>query len=290
MTILSICCPVFNGGRFFEKNLKHLIRNLKYFKYDYEILISNNNSNDNTHEIICKIVKKYKNINIKYFQQNSNIGLYPNANFLINKAQGKFVTIHCHDDKILNKFYEEATDYLLENSKCALVYCNSQFVDLKKNFFHRKETGGNMGTGKNQLIRFINTVKCLETAPVLGVIRRSILKKTSLFKNFVGADHVLLNKISMFGYFHNTKKFDLLRYESNEKYILNEHVSKVGQNKFFIMTNLIKENIKIIFFCKNVNFYKKIKIIFLVIHIQKKLFLNDIKFILKIFKVKWKFL
>ena len=134
MTILSICFPVFNGGKLFEKNFKHLIKNLKDFKYDFEILISNNNSEDNTHKISCKIVKEYRNINIKYYKQNYNIGIYPNCNFLINKAKGKFVKIHCHDDMVLNNFIHEATDYLLENSKCALVYCNSQFIDLKKNF------------------------------------------------------------------------------------------------------------------------------------------------------------
>ncbi|HTG44002.1 MAG TPA: glycosyltransferase, partial [Verrucomicrobiae bacterium] len=61
---------------------------------NFEILIGDDASTDNTAELIAKI----NHPQIRYFQHAKNLGIYPNWNFLIQQSHGALVCIfHDHD-------------------------------------------------------------------------------------------------------------------------------------------------------------------------------------------------
>ena len=74
---LSILIPCRNEENSIEKTVKVLQSKINRFIKDYEIIIINDNSNDNTYKIITKIKSKIKKINIK---NNKNIDLISEMN------------------------------------------------------------------------------------------------------------------------------------------------------------------------------------------------------------------
>jgi len=68
MIKLSIIIPVYNSSKILEKLINEINSNLnEKFKNDYEIILVNDFSNDNSWEIIKKISKKFN------FIRSSNI-------------------------------------------------------------------------------------------------------------------------------------------------------------------------------------------------------------------------
>lgn len=92
----SIVIPTFNRADDLRFALYCILdQNFK----DFEVIISDNCSTDNTKEI----VSLYKDKRIKYFRNKENIGVLPNIQNAIEKAKGKYVFLHSDDDFILYK-------------------------------------------------------------------------------------------------------------------------------------------------------------------------------------------
>lgn len=75
---------------------------------DYEIVISDDGSKDNSEAII----KSFDNPNIRYFKQEKNLKEYANRNFLVENAKGKYVTFIDAEDIIYPHALETYAYYL----------------------------------------------------------------------------------------------------------------------------------------------------------------------------------
>jgi len=93
---LSIGLPVYNGEKFIRKCLDSLLA--QTFK-NFEIIISDNASTDDTQKICQEYLKKDERI--RYIQQEKNIGLLPNFNFVLKQAKNEFFMWIGVDDFIL---------------------------------------------------------------------------------------------------------------------------------------------------------------------------------------------
>src|SRR3989344_6660086 len=91
--LISIGLPVFNGEKFIEQSLKSLIAQTYI---NFEIIISDNNSSDNTFKICEKYAKKDNRI--KLIRQSKNIGGIQNFNFVLRFSKGKYFTWQGGDD------------------------------------------------------------------------------------------------------------------------------------------------------------------------------------------------
>ena len=90
---VTIGMPVYNGEKTIEKAINSLLA--QTFK-DFNLIISDNASNDET-ENICRRLSQ-KDARINYVRQTENIGLYKNENFLLGKATGEYFMFSCDDD------------------------------------------------------------------------------------------------------------------------------------------------------------------------------------------------
>lgn len=90
---VSIGLPVYNGGKYLAIALDSLLRQTYS---DFELIISDNASDDNT-ELICR---KYmeKDERIKYIRQVKNTGCYRNTQVVLDMAQGEYFMWASHDD------------------------------------------------------------------------------------------------------------------------------------------------------------------------------------------------
>jgi len=105
MPFFSIVIPTYNRASDLQFTLYCIFQ--QSFK-DFEIVISDNCSTDNTESIINKL----KNKKIRYFRNKKNIGMIPNQKKSIEYAKGEYVFLHGDDDFLLysdslQKIYEE---------------------------------------------------------------------------------------------------------------------------------------------------------------------------------------
>ena len=88
MPKLTIAIPNYNGG----ENLKRSIEScqaIQMSENDYEILIVDNKSTDNSIDIVNEMKKKFTNLRL--IQNEKNLGRIQNWNISIEKAQGKYL-------------------------------------------------------------------------------------------------------------------------------------------------------------------------------------------------------
>ena len=129
---ISVCLPLFNMEKYIKQALFSIIN--QSFN-NYEIIIINDNSNDNSENIINEMIKINNRINI--YKHNKNLGVYSSRVDAIKKANGEFILLMDPDDMILNPdLFEELYKYNLKYNLDIiefLVY--HQQEDNKKIFF-----------------------------------------------------------------------------------------------------------------------------------------------------------
>ena len=116
MINVSIIIPVFNG----EKYLKKCLDSVKSQIYnDFEVIIINDGSTDNTSKIIETYLtdKRFKVIN----QDNRGIGF--SRNIGIKKAKGEYIVFLDSDDYIEFNFLEKMV-YKIKTDNLDMVVCD----------------------------------------------------------------------------------------------------------------------------------------------------------------------
>ena len=89
--IVSVLICTYNAEQFIEGTLESI---LAQTEKNIEVLILDNNSTDKT----TKIIETIKDPRIQVFASKKNLGPYGGLNFLLPKAQGKYIAIQDHDD------------------------------------------------------------------------------------------------------------------------------------------------------------------------------------------------
>ena len=130
--LLTIGLPVFNGDQFLEKRIQNI---LSQTFQDYELIISDNNSTDNTSKI-CADFKK-KDERIQYFRQEKNIGGILNYEFVLNKAETKYFVFATADDLWSETFLSKNIMILNDDSSIVgsigeIKWVGHNMTDIKK--------------------------------------------------------------------------------------------------------------------------------------------------------------
>ena len=109
MIKISVIVPVYNQEKFLGRCIRSLLSQ-KYNKNNYEIIIVNDGSTDNT----PKVINKYAN-QLEILNNKDNLGLPQSLNIGINYASGSFIIRVDSDDYVNNKFLLYLSDFLIEN-------------------------------------------------------------------------------------------------------------------------------------------------------------------------------
>lgn len=122
--MVSILIPVYNREKFIEETVQSAT-NQTY--QNIEIIIVDNNSTDDTWNILKKLSKKDKRI--KIFQNETNIGPVRNWKRCIEEASGEYGKILWSDDLIAAEFLEKTVPFL-ENEDVGFVFTGTEiFID-----------------------------------------------------------------------------------------------------------------------------------------------------------------
>ena len=108
---VSIGMPVYNGEHFIREALDSL---LAQTFTDFELIISDNASTDDTEEICQNYASK--DSRIRYIRQSKNLGASCNFEFVLDEAVGEYFMWAAHDDKWDKEWIEKLQQKLLNNN------------------------------------------------------------------------------------------------------------------------------------------------------------------------------
>ncbi len=177
---ISVCIPVFNGQDFIKEAIDSV---LNQSFTDFEIIIVDNHSTDNT----VNVVKSYSDSRIKLFINENNIGMIPNWNKTMEYANGKYIKILPADDLIYPNCLELQAKILDEDNeqKISLVGGRRNIINNKgKILFNRgfakvKQTI----SGKDAINKVIKSGGNIIGEGGAVMFRKEILKKTGVFNS-----------------------------------------------------------------------------------------------------------
>lgn len=206
---LSIGLPVYNGEKFLHKCLDSLLA--QTFE-NYEIIISDNASTDNTQKICQEYSKKDKRI--RYIRQEKNIDLLPNFNFVLEQANNEFFMWIGVDDYILPNYVEKNLEVLVSNSNVVgsvskinpynfpelqLDKIDSKFIYLTKKLrtrFKKLDAFSISGNYEQKVRKYLTGSTC---QVIYGVFRTEELRKSIIPSLFVGLDWAEMLNVLKFG-------------------------------------------------------------------------------------------
>lgn len=121
---VSVGMPVYNGAKYIREALDSL---LAQTFTDFELIISDNASTDESHEICGEYVGK--DPRIKYVRQSENLGGVANFNYVLANSKGDYFTWLACDDSFDPSFLEKTVQYLDQFEDVVACACDFRVID-----------------------------------------------------------------------------------------------------------------------------------------------------------------
>jgi glycosyltransferase involved in cell wall biosynthesis len=192
---VSIGMPVYNGANYVRRSVQSL---LAQDYEDFELLISDNGSTDET-ESICRELAESDG-RIRYFRNERNVGAAQNYNKVFRLASGTFFKWAAHDDECHPTMLRRCVEVLERApARVTMVYPLAELIDEQgktlRTVLDRIESRD--PRPHRRLARLVQSLsKC---DPAFGLMKTEYLRKTRLIGSFFGADFVLLGELAMLG-------------------------------------------------------------------------------------------
>ena len=209
--LITIVLPVYNVEAYLEKCLDSI---LKQTYRNFELIIVNDGSTDNSFEICKKYEKKDKRIIIL---NKENGGLSDARNFGINKASGEYITFIDSDDYIDDDYLEYLYN-LCKKNNTKISICAHTVVSLN---------GKKIEYGKNLTEKKMKREECLVEMFIengFTVSAWAKMYKLELFKNVRypkgrlcednGTTYKLIDKVDFISYGNDSKYYYVKRKDS----------------------------------------------------------------------------
>lgn len=205
---LSIGFPVYNGEKYLKNRLDSILS--QTFK-NFELIISDNASDDDTQRICMEFVNKDQRI--RYHRQTENIGMINNFKFVLKISRGKYFVWASVDDVWESEFLKSNIDFLESHNEFIASISNvSRFgKDVEKfnekdsdsliykiyNKFRRKFRSFGVWTVKGSFEKKVRIYLRSSSAQAFySIFRRKVLQKSIVEQHISGWDMaVILNSL-----------------------------------------------------------------------------------------------
>ena len=282
----SICLPTYNMEKYIRSTILSILN--QSFQ-DFEIVIVNDYSNDNTLNIINEI----KNNKIKIINHSKNLGLFASRVDCILNSSGKYIILMDPDDLLLNpNLLEFLYNYNLEYNLDIIEFTKLSYLEKKKYLYQDKHSHYHNFSEKiikqpqlSDLLFYIpNTKKyskiiCQFTGN--KIFRKEILLKAVNYigkdyykKIFITADDTLINIVS-YQFANNYSNINFLGYMYNIRENSMTHGKKNVKKKILFDYNYLLFNKKLYQLIKDFNkdinflFYDLKRTNFLLLELKK---------------------
>ncbi len=209
MKKLTICIPTYNRSTHLNNCLNSIYLNGKILD-DIDICISDNNSTDNTYEIINFFKNK---MNIKYNKNENNIGVARNILKSISMSNSEFCWVIGDDDLLFDNAVEEVLKKINEFKDTDFFYINSKHLDYSILDNYKKPINPNIIKEKmknfselniDMRCDFLDLINPKVSFDYLGGLYLSVFRRSMWVKNLNRIDTLKLNNKLLFSTFDNT--------------------------------------------------------------------------------------
>ncbi len=172
---VSFCVPTYNRCRYLASLLESLVVQLADFPYTFELVIADNGSTDGTAETVAAFADR---LPIRSLRHASNIGGYPNWQFVLAQAAGRYVVYVADDDSILGAQLAGAVAKMEADPGLAVVYAPWLLFDLvaqqsQGQFF---TVPHDLRIERNEHGQLLDHVLRHHIFPEIQIVRRDVLK------------------------------------------------------------------------------------------------------------------
>lgn len=251
---LSICISAYNSGKYIEKAILSIIN--QSFQ-DFEIIVINENSIDNTSEIL-KILQR-EDTRIKLINHSQNLGIYHSRAEGVLNSKSKYILFLDSDDMIFNPFlFENVYECYLKYNLDIIEYTvfhnleeeNKLYYPIDQEFNHYHNYSKNIiyQPELSNILFYIpnekeySRVKCRTVWN--KIYKRDIVLKSinyigeSFFHNyyFIIAEDTIINiiifnfarnytNLNIPGYLYNVRKSSITHRENDEDFLIKKDIS-----------------------------------------------------------------
>ena len=132
---ISVCIPALNMNKYIERNILSIIN--QSFQ-DFEIIIINDNSKDDTEKLIKKL--QLEDNRIKLINHNTNKGVYYSRIESILFSKGKYIILMDPDDLYLNEnLFQQLYNYNLYYNLDIIEFTVFQQFEGRRNIFYPRK-------------------------------------------------------------------------------------------------------------------------------------------------------
>ena len=200
---VSIIIPTYNREKFLTRALNSIL--IQTFK-NFELIVIDDASTDNTEKVLKNFQKKDKRI--KYFRNSQNKGPSESRNIGIRMAKGKYIAFLDSDDEWLPQKLEKQLKFI-ENKNAKVVTCWAYVNDKirKKKYFYK------VPYYKNPISKILKKNYIL-SGPSSVILERKVIDKVGFFDSLIryGEDWDYWIRIIKAGYNFFVVKEPLLKY------------------------------------------------------------------------------
>jgi len=139
--LVSVFMPAYNQQDLIAESIESV---LAQHYDDWELIIGDDCSEDNTYEIIKSYQAKYPD-KIVAFRNSTNLGLAGNFNAVLRQCRGKYVAFMGGDDVLLPYKLALQVELMKENEACVLCYHDVEYFDTETGLAIRYQNAGNHG-------------------------------------------------------------------------------------------------------------------------------------------------
>ncbi len=201
---VSIGLPVYNGENYLGDAMESI---LAQTYTDFEVIISDNASEDRTQEICQSFVEKDQRV--RYYRNSTNVGLFKNFNQVFELSNGKYFQWMAHDDLLAPEFLSKTVPVLDNDDSIVICYSREIQVDVEDkilgNIDYPSRTNSEVPRERFHDALFVPPIS------VSGLIRSDALRKTRLHLEFIGSDWNLAFELAMLGRFYEVPERLYLR-------------------------------------------------------------------------------
>lgn len=173
MITVSVCMITYNHENYIREAINGIL--MQETNFEYELIISNDASPDNTDEVVKEFIKNHPKGNlIEYHSHKNNLGIMPNLLFALEQCKGKYIAMCEGDDYWITKDkLQKQVDILEANQKLGLVYTGVKFFKQKEQEF--QDIPSRFAKKKEDVIPMMLESKFIEFATT--VFRSDVLSK-----------------------------------------------------------------------------------------------------------------
>lgn len=208
---LTIGLPVYNGQNYVSESLDSL---LAQTYTDFELIISDNASTDDTQEI-CRDYAT-RDSRIRYVRQDRNIGAVPNHNYLVQEARGELFKWAGHDDFFAPELVRRCIDALDDRPHHVLSHSFMGIIDgdgeVVEKFDYTLATDSPFADE-----RFRSLLETDGGDDFYGVIRTDVLRRITPQNSFHNGGRKLVAELSLWGPFYQVPQTLFFRRDHPER-------------------------------------------------------------------------